>query len=215
MTGDSDNKKSQYNAYRKRWLSEALGDDFVNTYAHLSKDDHARVQQLAKEHQQRIPKLIGVLVRVGLDIVALKQPQLPEKAPERPAPNHNDIAKLTDLVLNSRFPGDTGAARFRVLAVLNLIDLETRQGRVPTGNQIAVRAETHPSYMNFLTRVLEKRGLIVRTPLPHGGTGGTRRAYGLAIRPDAIEALQKAHIEEAGFRIGEAPPAPSSDSAGS
>ena len=196
-------KQSKHSEYHKRWKAGTLGPDLVQTYAHISKQDHARVQAVARAEHQRIPQIIGKLVRLGLDLLDLKQPEIPFRAP--PPPPKTDIAALTTLILNSRFPEDTETTRFRILGVINLIHLETILGNTPTGNTIARRAHSHPSHMNFTARILEKRGLIDRSPIPTGGEGG-KRAYGLRIREDAAAAFNQAHLVETGQEISEGRP---------
>jgi hypothetical protein len=125
-------------------------------------------------------------------------PPPPRAAGPRP-PAH----LLTQAIIQSRFPGDTGAARFRQVAVVMLILAEYRRGRPPTVTSLAQLVDSHRSLLNALVSTLCARGVISRTPAAGYQPAGTTYVYAqhntvLDIRTDAIEALNEAHIEETG-----------------
>jgi hypothetical protein len=106
---------------------------------------------------------------------------------------------LTQAILASRFPGDTGSARFRQLALVGVIYVETIRGSEPTGARIARFAGVHPTQVDRLAKELEERGVIVRTLSTK--QDGAKWVKILSIHNDAVRRFQEAHIRATGREI--------------
>ena len=120
------------------------------------------------------------------------------KRPLRTSPR-NDLTGLTRAILASRFPDDTGAARFRQLAFVHLVAVESMRGNRPTATSLSATAGSHKSQMDILAKILVSRGVIVKVPAP--GLKGAATAKILSFSKDPIAALQKAHREATGKPI--------------
>jgi hypothetical protein len=106
---------------------------------------------------------------------------------------------LTLAILGSRFPGDTGSARFRQLALVNIIYIETLRGSGPTGIHIARLSGAHPTQIDRLAKELEERGVIDRTLATK--RKGAKWVKILSVRADAVCRLKKAHVEATGREV--------------
>jgi DNA-binding IclR family transcriptional regulator len=110
---------------------------------------------------------------------------------------------LARAIIQSRFAGDTGSARFRQLAVVTLILAEHKRGRPPTVSSLAQLVDSHRSLINALINTLHARGLVLRTPAGGYQPAGTsfdsaQHNSVLDVRTDAIEAFSEAHLRETG-----------------
>ncbi|GLS18046.1 hypothetical protein GCM10007874_10620 [Labrys miyagiensis] len=207
-----ESKKRRLNEYRRAWSERLLG-ELVNTFAHLPKDDHARVTELARENKLRVPTMIARLVRIGLDVVDDHVPAT-ALAPPSPPPPHIDLPLLARAILRSRFPGDTGNARFQQLAFLNVVASEALQGRGATQTSIAKFVEAQRSAVGLIGQKLIARGVVQTQLTP--GANGARSGKSYVIKADAVEALCRAQMQTTGERLdmSENPPSPGSAPAG-
>ena len=193
----NETKKQRLNDYRRAWSERLLG-DLVNTFAHLPKEDHARVVELARESKQRIPTMIARLVRIGIDCVDGNVVEAP-LSPPAPPPATIDLPMLARAILCSRFPGDTGNARFQQLAFLNVVANEALQGRGATQTSIARFVEAQRSAVGLIGQKLIARGVVETQLTP--GVNGARSGKTYVIKSDAVEALCKAQLEATGERL--------------
>ena len=74
--------------------------------------------------------------------------------------------------MRSRFPGDTGVARYKHLALVMLILAEHKRGEPPTAGSLARSVGTHRSQVDLIVKALCERGLISKTAAP--GTNDKR-----------------------------------------
>jgi hypothetical protein len=106
---------------------------------------------------------------------------------------------LSRAIMRSRFPGDTGVARYKHLAVVMLILAEHKRGEPPTAGSLARSVGTHRSQVDLIVKALHERGLISKTAAP--GYQGAQHNTVLDIRPDAVHAFAKAHLAQTGKRL--------------
>lgn len=187
--------------WRKKWRSRPFDEGYIETKTFLSQEDHERVAQIAKEVGERIPMLLGQIVNAYLAAVDGKTSNIKTPASKHTpiTPTSADMETLTEMVLYSRFPGDTGAARFRQIAFINMIDAELARGNRPIARSMAISVDSHPTQIEQLAKIMEARGVIKRIALP--GVTHSRAGKVLTIRDDAIEALEAAHQSEVGTSL--------------
>lgn len=189
--------KSKYADRRKQWWEQTLGEDLTEARLVMPKEDHAKIVAMAKQLGERIPIVLGQFVVSHLASIEGRDPPAPLRS-KLPAV---DIAKidmptLSRLILKSRFAGDTGAARYRQIAFVNSVAVELSLGHRPTFRSLALSVDAYPSQMEVLGKALESRGVVQRIHL--SGLNRSRAGKVLFICEDAIEALNRAHIEQVG-----------------
>jgi hypothetical protein len=185
-------------AWRARWRKNALNDETRETKIFLSQPAYLRATAIAEGQNERLPVTLGHLVEFAVaTIEGGKTSSM--KAQHQNHPAQADLVSLTRAILASRFPDDTGSARFRQLAFVHLVAAETARGERPTATTLALVSGSHKSQMDLLAKVLVSRGVIAKTHAP--GLKGAAAAKVLAIAADAIEALQKAHLAATGSAI--------------
>jgi hypothetical protein len=198
--------------YWQEWKARSLGNgEVVDTHAFLSKEAHARVVELAAERKERLPVVIGRLAMLALDILEggsavdklekMKQPVEAEGA-KIDGPDSTAVANITHAILASRFPDDTMSARFRQVALINIIAAETARGSTTTANVIAAITDGEAGQIRLLARLLTKRGILSMQGA--AGVGSGTYAKILVIRPDALEAFAKVHLDETGLSLATA-----------
>ena len=101
--------------------------------------------------------------------------------------------------MRSRFPGDTGVARYKHLALVMLILAEHKRGEPPTAGSLARGVGTHRSQVDLIVKALHERGLISKTAAP--GYQGAQHNTILHVSRDAIAAFKKAHLAQTGQRL--------------
>ena len=106
---------------------------------------------------------------------------------------------LTRAIMRSRFPGDSGVARYKHLALVMLILAEHKRGEPPTAGSLARSVGTHRSQVDLIVKALHERGLISKTAAP--GYQGAQHNTILDVSPDAIRAFKKAHLAQTGKRL--------------
>ena len=106
---------------------------------------------------------------------------------------------LSRAIIRSRFPSDTGVARYKQLALVMLILAEHHRGEPPTAGSLARDVGTHRSQVDLIVKILYERGIISKTAAP--GYRGAQHNTILEIKPNAIEALKKAHLSQTSKRL--------------
>ena len=185
-------------AWRARWRKNALNDGNRETRVFLSEPAYVRASAIAEGQNERLPVTLGHLIEFAVATIDGGKAPSMNSQPQRLA-SPADLVELTRAILGSRFPDDTGSARFRQLAFVHLVAAETMRGERPTSTTLAAISGSHKSQMDLLAKVLSSRGVIVKTHAP--GLKGAAAAKVLAIAGDAIEALQKAHVAATGAAI--------------
>jgi DNA-binding MarR family transcriptional regulator len=121
------------------------------------------------------------------------------RPPARPLQASLAVHLLSRAIMRSRFPGDTGVARYKHLALVMLILAEHKRGEPPTAGSLARSVGTHRSQVDLIVKALCERGLISKTAAP--GYQGAQHNTILDISPDAIQAFKKAHLAQTGKRL--------------
>ncbi|WP_349963424.1 hypothetical protein [Rhizobium sp. ZPR3] len=179
-----------------RWWEREHDANLTETRIFISTEQYQRIARIATDLEERIPIVLGKLIADYFDAVENGQNQITLPTPTfRPALETTSLTELCDLILWSRFPGETGAHRFRQVALLTTIAREQERGKKPTASSIARIVDSHSSQIDLMTRLLEKRGVLdrVHTPSIRPGVHFGKVLY---IRSDAAENLKKVHIAE-------------------
>jgi pyridoxine/pyridoxamine 5'-phosphate oxidase len=184
--------------WRARWRKNALNEGTRETKVFLSQPAYSRATAIAEQQSERLPVTLGHLIEFAVATIdGVKAPVM--ETPSLVPPSPIDLVDLTRAILASRFPDETGSARFRQLAFVHLVAAETMRGNRPTATTLAIVAGSHKSQMDLLSKVLVARGVIVKTHAP--GLKGAPTAKILTIAMDAVQSLQKAHVAATGAAI--------------
>lgn len=181
----------------RRWWEREHDANLTETRIFMSTEQYEKIARVATDLEVRIPILLGKLIADYFDAVESGQLQITlPSPPSRKPPERTKLSELCDLILWSRFPGETGAHRFRQIALLTTLAHEHELGKKPTASSVARMIDSHSSQIDLLAKLLEKRGVIdrVHTPSVRPGAHFGKVLY---IRPDAADNLKKAHISEA------------------
>lgn len=194
-------EKTKYSEWKKKWRARPFDEGYIETKAFLTEFDHDRVVEIAKEVGERIPIVLGQIISSYLDAVDGKTQKIkpPTSKLETIGPTVADMDRLSQMVLKSRFEGDTGAARFRQIAFINMVDAELAMGNRPIARSIALSVDSNPSQIEALAKTMESRGIIHRISLP--GVNHSKAGKVLIIRDDAIEAFDAAHQRAVGTSL--------------
>lgn len=193
--------KPNYSEWKKKWRAQPFEDGYIETKTFLTRENHDRVAQIAKDVGERIPKLLGEMIDAYIAAIDGKTPDLkpPVSRHEIIAPTKANMDTLSDMILRSRFEGDTGPARFRQLAFVNIINAELQRGNRPIARSIALNVDSYPTQIETLAKIMEARGVIRRITLP--GVTYSRAGKVLVIRDDAVEAFEAIHQREVGSSL--------------
>ena len=185
-------------AWRARWRKSALGKDLRQTTVFLRQPVYERARVIAEQQNERLPVTLGNLIEFA--VATVNAPKAARMETPRPSSGSNvQLVELTSAIYNSRFPGDTGAARFRQSAFVHLVAAETMRGNRPTATSLAEILGSHKSQMDLLAKILGERGVIEKTHAP--GLNGAPAGKVLSLAADAVAALQKAHKAATGAKI--------------
>lgn len=185
-------------AWRARWRKSAL-EGMRETKVFLTQPAYLRASAIAEGQSERLPVTLGHLIEFAVATIEGDKAPVMKTRPRNASSAQIDLGDLTRAILASRFPEDTGAARFRQLAFVHLVAAETMRGERPTSTSLATISGSHKSQMDLLAKVLVERGVIVKTHAP--GLKGAAAAKTLALAADAVRALKKAHIAVTGAVI--------------
>lgn len=190
--------KSKYAEWRKNWRARPIEEGYVETRAFLSREDHERIVAIAQEMGERVPIILGQLLASHLATLddRTRNPKPLESRIKEIARTKADMFMLPRMILQSRFKGDTGAARYRQIAFVTMVDAEIALGRRPIARSLALSVDSQPTQLELLAKLMEARGIVKRIVLP--GVHHTKSGKALVIRDDAIEAFNRAHIEHVG-----------------
>jgi hypothetical protein len=184
---------------RSRFRTAALPHSLRETRIFVAEPIYESIRELAAAERLRLPAMTGLLLEFAVGMIRGSNAESnPHIRHATPAPGE-PIVDLTQAILASRFPGDTGSARFRQLAYVHLVYAETLRGHRPTGAHLARLSGSQPSQMDTLTRTLRERGVIESNPAP--GQNGAPWGKLLSIRADAVSALRQAHVAATGQDI--------------
>lgn len=189
--------KDKYIEWRKEWRTRSLKDGFVNTKISIPTDIHTKVSEQARQLGVRMPDILGQYVMSHIEYLEGKAPTPIDNIASRHPGAKSDISMLCKMISLSRFKGDTGAARYRQIAFVQLIADEINSGHRPTIRTMARTVNSTDSQIELLYKQLEVRGILGRTLVP--GVAGAPSGKVIYIRNDAVEAFNAAHLEETGI----------------
>jgi hypothetical protein len=189
--------------YHASWrkAQKALLADLRETKALVSPSTYARVVALAESRSERLPLTIGRLLDFAVDVLDGADPDeaKQEIAAPRAASLEVPAEALLQAILASRFPSDTGAARLRQFAFVQIVAEQNAKGQAPTSTAMAGLTGAFRSQMDLLSKQLVERGLIVRKHASNHK--GAKSAKLLMIADNALEQFNQAHIAESGKPI--------------
>lgn len=205
---------TRYSDQRRKWWNDSLGENLVDSRTILPREGHSRIKVLADQLGERVPILLGKFVMASLSMFDLGRNELPAiergedegQIPARTAQVilDEDVFQICAAIIASRFPEDTGSTRMRQCAMMILIASETAAGRKPTMAGLARMTGSPTSPIIVLATSLEERGLLTRIRM--AGVSNGKSGKVLQIRPDALKAINDAHLAQTGspiFRIDE------------
>lgn len=200
-----DDFTKKYAGNKSAWRRQSLLPGYSESKVYLPHEIHEKLTRLASQSGMRMPFLLGYCVEEYLEMretgkVETPRIQIKDSGGDIPP----EMFKLFNMIYSSRFPDDTGSARFRYVAILVAILTEKSAGIKPTIRNIARRSNTHDSQLNLMVKTLVERGILTRTLTP--GAVPARSAKVLEIAPDAIQKLEETHLAMVGTSLlGEAP----------
>jgi hypothetical protein len=183
---------------RRRKRMEIRG--FRETRAMVPVSLHDRIIEMAVEQHKRLAVMISDLLDFAVTTIdggLARQPV--EFPPDGNLDARPPIQLLARAIIKSRFEGDTGAARYKQLAFVTFILAEHRRGEPPTAGSLAQLVGTHRSQIDLIATLLQERGLISKTSAP--GYKGAQHNTILDVRPDAIQAYKRAHLDQTGIPL--------------
>ncbi len=191
--------KAPTNNYHAKWRAmqkASLPGNFRETKAYVSSETYERVVSYAAD-KERLPVTIGRLLDLAVSVIEGQDPAMARREflPE-PTTLKVPADALLTAILNSRFPDDTGAARMRQFAFVQIVADQNAKGIAPTATEMADLTGAHRAQMDLLSKQLRERGVIDRKHAP--GHKGAKSAKLLMIAEDALERLNAIHIEQTG-----------------
>lgn len=190
--------------YRQRWQNPPP-DGIISTYAFLSEESHALVVELARVNGLRMPAVVARLVHMALNVlqtVGGDSKGLQSGATSVPADTdatNSGYLTLIRYVAMSNYAGDTMTTRNLANSLISLIF--AHGGNPITAPLLAEMLRAHISPISKMIRILEERQIIKRISTPNASRTNTRRAHLLSLRPDAVEAFRKHHLNETGIDL--------------
>ncbi|OLP59663.1 hypothetical protein BJF93_11385 [Xaviernesmea oryzae] len=195
---------------KKKWWQESLSEQLVDSRAILPREGHERIKILAEQIGERVPILLGKFVMASLSMfdrgkADLEMPPKSETGfdmARRSATTvllDSDVFEICSAIVSSRFPEDTGAARMRQAAMVVTVATEIAAGRKPTATSLAQITGNQASSLVMLSSLLEDRGILRKVQTAGVGVGRSAKVF--EIRPDAVDAINAAHLAQTGASI--------------
>ncbi|MPR08846.1 hypothetical protein [Microvirga tunisiensis] len=195
------NPRTKYHASWRKAQKTLLA-DMRETKAFVSAESYGRAVALAESRNERLPITIGRLLDFAIDVLDGADPEDAKQevsAPPATASLEVPAEALLQAILASRFPSDTGAARLRQFAFVQIVAERNAKGQAPTSTEMAGLTGAFRAQMDLLSKQLAERGLITRKHAPNHR--GARSAKLLMIADNALEHFNQAHIAETGEPI--------------
>jgi DNA-binding MarR family transcriptional regulator len=195
------NPRTKYHASWRK-AQKALLADMRETKAFVSAETYERVVALAESRTERLPVTIGRLLDFAIEVLdgadfdeAKQEVAVPQAAASLEVP----AEALLQAILASRFPTDTGAARLRQFAFVQIVAEQNAKGQAPTSTEMAGLTGAFRAQMDLLSKQLVERGLIQRKHASNHK--GAKSAKLLMIAENALEQFNQAHLAETGEPI--------------
>jgi hypothetical protein len=193
------NPRTKYHAQWRKAQKAALPSALRETKAYVSEETYGRLIFIAESRKERLPITIGRVLDYAIAVMDGNDPENVSLLPEQPATLKVRPEALFSAILASRFPEDTGAARMRQFAFVQIVADHNARGEAPTSTEMAAFTGGHRAQMDLLSKQLQARGVITRKHAP--GHRGAKSAKLLFIADDALEQMNEAHIKETGLPI--------------
>ncbi|MFW8609936.1 hypothetical protein [Rhizobium beringeri] len=129
---------SKYLEQHRRWWAQTLGSELAEARVVMPKEHYAKLVRIATDLEERIPILLGKLIVDYFEAVESGQMEIKPPIPKatRKMPDQSQLEQLCQLLSWSRFLDDTGASRFRQIALVTTLAHEHAQGRKPTASSV-------------------------------------------------------------------------------
>ncbi|EIM26531.1 hypothetical protein MicloDRAFT_00030800 [Microvirga lotononidis] len=190
---------------RSKYISEwkkaqkALLPDMRETKAFVSSETYDQLVELAQSRNERLPLTIGRVLDFALSVIHQKEPEELKPEPIVSATLEVPAEALLKAILASRFPTDTGAARLRQFAFVQILAEHNARGEGLSSTELANLTGGFRSQMDLMAKLLMGRGIITRKHAT--GHKGAKNVKLLMIAKDALKNLNDAHIAETGEPI--------------
>jgi hypothetical protein len=190
--------RSKYLAEWKK-AQKALLPDTRETKAFVSGETYDQLVELAASRNERLPMTIGRVLDFAMSVIQQKEPE--ELRPEPAVSSTLEIPAeaLLKAILASRFPADTGAARLRQFAFVQILAEHNARGEGLSSTELATLTGGFRSQMDLMAKLLMSRGVVTRKHAT--GHKGAKNVKLLMITKDALKNLNEAHIAETGEQI--------------
>jgi hypothetical protein len=191
--------RSKYVLQYRKEQKALLPATWRETKVYMSGEAYDRLVEIAQSRQERLPVTIGYVLDFALAVLDGEQPEPIKREPSAPPKLEVSAEALLQAILASRFPEDTGAARLRQAAFVQLVAKHNARGEAPSSTDLAAETGGFRSQMDLLAKQLMGRGVITRKHA--SGHKGARSAKLLMIAENALEGLNEAHIAATGEPI--------------
>jgi hypothetical protein len=191
--------RSKYVLQYRKEQKALLPATWRETKVYMSGEAYDRLVEIAQSRQERLPVTIGYVLDFALAVLDGEQPEPIKREPSATPKLDIPAEALLQAILASRFPDDTGAARLRQAAFVQLVAKHNARGEAPSSTDLAAETGGFRSQMDLLAKQLMGRGVITRKHA--SGHKGARSAKLLMIAENALEGLNEAHIAETGAPI--------------
>ncbi|WP_154661080.1 hypothetical protein [Microvirga lotononidis] len=173
--------------------------DMRETKAFVSSETYDQLVELAQSRNERLPLTIGRVLDFALSVIHQKEPEELKPEPIVSATLEVPAEALLKAILASRFPTDTGAARLRQFAFVQILAEHNARGEGLSSTELANLTGGFRSQMDLMAKLLMGRGIITRKHAT--GHKGAKNVKLLMIAKDALKNLNDAHIAETGEPI--------------
>lgn len=194
--------RSKYVAEWKKAQKSLLPASWRETKAYVSPESYEQAVAYAENRNERLPVTIGRLLDFAIEVLNGGDPDTAKKeviTPPATASLAIPAEALFKAILASRFPADTGAARLRQFAFLQILAEHNARGEGLSSTELATLTGGFRSQMDLMAKLLMGRGVLTRKHAPNHK--GAKSAKLLIIAENALEDLNQAHIAETGEPI--------------
>ncbi len=191
--------RSKYVSEWKKAQKSLLPSSWRETKTYVSEETYNQLVELAGSRQERLPVTIGRVLDFAMSVIHQREPEELKPEPAVSATLEVPAEALLKAILASRFPADTGAARLRQFAFVQILAEHNARGEGLSSTELATLTGGFRSQMDLMAKLLMGRGVVTRKHAT--GHKGAKNVKLLMITKDALKNLNDAHIAETGEPI--------------
>jgi DNA-binding MarR family transcriptional regulator len=176
----------------------------IMTSALISDSALQTLRTLAADRGERLPALIGRLAEFALAQMTndVGESAVPELRLVNAPLNATTLQTVAAMIAASRFPGETGSMRARLVALIYIIAAHIAQNKHPTTAHLSDTLDASKAIIHRLVKLLVTRGVIVRQ---RGRQARGAAPLLLSFSSDPLSALNRAHRAATGSEIDMTP----------